>query len=302
VNPEIEVRKMRYFLAVAEERSFTRAAERCHVAQPSLSTQILDMERSLGIRLFDRTSRQVVMTKAGRAFQKEAKLAVEHSLRAALRARAVGRSQNVLRIGISALADFPRFYQIIQKAKTYAKGAELEFKTAYTPDLVSLVLRATVDIAIVDLPSRVKRLRILSMGGEEFAAVMPEKHALIAQPAVSIEALAREPMVLLSTSIDPAQATLDQALRRFGTSGFRTMAAESLPELFDYVILTKRVSLIRSSTMRYHRTEIAYKPILNSPRANLGIAMRSDDRRISAVSMVDAVLAFSSQDRTSGSP
>ena len=242
------------------------------------------------------------MTKAGRAFQKEAKLAVEHSLRAALRAAAVGRSENVLRIGISALADFPRFYRIIQNAKKYAKGAELEFKTAYTPDLVSSVLRATLDIAIVDLPSRVKRLRMISLGGEEFTAVIPEKHSLMTQPAVSIESLAREPMVLLSTSVDPAQAALDQALRRFGTSGFRTMAAESLPELFDYVILTKRVSLIRSSTMRYHRTEIAYKPILNPPRANLGIAMRSDDRRTSAVSMVDAVVAFSSQDRTSGSP
>ena len=293
---------MRYFLAVAEERSFTQAAERCHVAQPSLSKQIIDMERSLGTRLFDRTTRQVVMTKAGRAFQKEARLAVEHSLRAALRAAAVGRSENVLRIGISALTDFPRFYRIIQNAKAYTKGADLEFKAAYTPDLVSSVLRATLDIAIVDLPCRVKRLRMLSLGREEFISVMPEKHSLMTQPAVSMESLAREPLILLSGSLDPVQETLDHALRRFGTSGFRTMAAESLPELFDYVVLKKRVSLVRSSTRRYHPTEIAYKPILDPPSANLAIATRSDDRRASAVSLVDAVVAFTSQGRSSGSP
>jgi DNA-binding transcriptional LysR family regulator len=95
---------MRYFLAVAEEKNFTRAAECCRVAQPSVSKQILDMERMLETKLFDRNSRQVVMTKAGRAFKKEAKLAVEHSQRAASHAAAVGRSENIVRIGSGGLS------------------------------------------------------------------------------------------------------------------------------------------------------------------------------------------------------
>jgi LysR family transcriptional regulator, benzoate and cis,cis-muconate-responsive activator of ben and cat genes len=299
VTPEIELRKMRYFLAVAEEKNFTRAAERCRVAQPSLSKQILDMERMLDTRLFDRNTRQVVMTKAGRAFEKEARLAVEHSLRAASHAAAVGRSENVLRIGISALADFPRLYRVIQNAKSYAKGAELEFKTAYTPELISLVSRAALDLAFIDLSVRVKRLRIVPIGGEGFTAVVPEKHSLMSQSEVSMEVLTREPLVLMSISVDPAHAALDLALRRAGTSGFRTMDAESVPELFDHVVLARRVSLVRISTRRFTRAGLAYKPIPDAPRANLGLVLRSDDRRSSVVSLLDAVVAFCSQDRPS---
>jgi len=294
---------MRYFLAVAEEKSFTRAAERCRVAQPSLSKQILDMERMLETRLFDRTTKHVIVTKAGRIFQKEAKLAVEHSLRAASQAAALGRSESSLRIGISALADFPRLYRIIQNAKTYAKGADLQFKTAYTPDLVSLVLRAVLDIAIIDLPIRAKRLRVISAGMEDFTAVIPEKHSLMAQRSISLEMLTREPLVLLSNSVDPAKTILDEALRGAGTSGFRTMPAESLPELLDYVVLARRPSVVRTSVTRFPRSDLAFRPIADPPRASLGIALRSDDRRASTVSLVDAVIAFLRQDRTSsGSP
>jgi hypothetical protein len=77
------------------------------------------------------------------------------------------------------------------------------------------------------------------------------------------------------------------------------MDAESIPELLDYVVLAKKVSLLRISTKRFICAGVAYKPIPNAPRANLGIIIRSDDRRTSAVSLIDAIVAFSAQDRPS---
>jgi DNA-binding transcriptional LysR family regulator len=83
VYPGIELRLLRYVVAVAQElQHFSRAALRVHVSQPSLSKQIRDSEESIGVRLFDRTNRHVELTKAGRAFVKEAKEALAHSERA----------------------------------------------------------------------------------------------------------------------------------------------------------------------------------------------------------------------------
>jgi DNA-binding transcriptional LysR family regulator len=116
VQAEIELRKMRYFLAIAEERSFTRAAKRCHVAQASLSRQIRDVEISLDTRLFDRLPRDIRLTDAGRVFEKEASKALEHSRRAVSLVHALKREKDQqLRIGLSALCDLPRVRTLVER-------------------------------------------------------------------------------------------------------------------------------------------------------------------------------------------
>ncbi len=119
---EIELRQMRYFLAVAEERSFTRAAERCHVAQPSLSRLIHEMERTLGTRLFNRFPRDVRITAAGKVFEKEAVRTLEHSRRAVSLVRALERERDQrLRVGLSVLCDLPRVRSLVEMAQRSAK-------------------------------------------------------------------------------------------------------------------------------------------------------------------------------------
>ena len=100
---------MRYFMAVAEERNFTRAAASCHVAQPSLSKQIKEMETRLGAKLFERQTRRTRLTKAGRVFEREAKQTLEHSRRAVSLVLAIARqAERPLNVGISTLTDLPR--------------------------------------------------------------------------------------------------------------------------------------------------------------------------------------------------
>jgi DNA-binding transcriptional LysR family regulator len=103
---------MWYFVAIAEERSFTRAAKRCHVALSSLSKQIRDLEVRLEEKLLERLPRDIRLTDAGRIFQKEARKALEHSLRAASLVRSLRRQkEQTLKIGLSALCDLPRVAQ-----------------------------------------------------------------------------------------------------------------------------------------------------------------------------------------------
>jgi DNA-binding transcriptional LysR family regulator len=100
---------MQYFLAIAEERSFTRAAKRCHVAQSSLSRQIRDIEVRLDAQLFDRLPRDIRLADAGGIFEGEASKALEHSLRAVPLVHALKREKDQkLRIGLSTLCDLPR--------------------------------------------------------------------------------------------------------------------------------------------------------------------------------------------------
>jgi DNA-binding transcriptional LysR family regulator len=118
---------MQYFLAIAEEHSFTRAAKRCHVAQASLSRQIRSMEMGLEAQLFERLPRDIRLTPAGKVFRKEASKAVEHSHRAVSLVRSLKREKDqMLRIGLSTLCDLPRLRVLVETARKSAGQVALE--------------------------------------------------------------------------------------------------------------------------------------------------------------------------------
>src|SRR5262249_32523398 len=136
VRAEIELRQMLYFLAVAEERNFTRAAKRCHVAQSSLSKQIREIERIVGAKLFDRLPREVRITEAGRVFQQEADRAFEHAFRAVSLVRAQERERRqALHVGLSALCDLPRFQALVLSARKSMQNCSVESVNGNSPDL-----------------------------------------------------------------------------------------------------------------------------------------------------------------------
>src|SRR3954451_18708853 len=97
---DLEVRQLRYFVAVAEELHFGRAAERLGMAQPPLSRAIREMERQLGVRLLERTTRQVALTPAGEVMLRDARTALDAVAAAARRARHAGLSAPALRLGL----------------------------------------------------------------------------------------------------------------------------------------------------------------------------------------------------------
>lgn len=290
---------MQYFLAVAEERSFTRAALRCHVAQPSLSKQIHEIESLLRTKLFERLPRDVRLTEAGRVFRKEAERAVEHSRRAESLVRAFEQQgQASIKIGLSCLCDLPRVRSLMATAQRSIKSNGTEVTSGHSQELRVALLRGELDLAIIDLPMKVDGINTVPLCAEPLIAWLPEKHPLTSRPMVRFFDLKREPFVLLSERADPGSVVVRAAMEHAGVEAGAIHSTASLIELLDQVALSKYTGLTRRSVGRLRREGILSKPLHNPVHLETALAWRSDNRSASMISYRDALIAFSQRECT----
>lgn len=299
MQTEIELRQMRYFLAVAEERNFTRAARRCHVAQPSLSKQIHEIENTLGAKLFERLPREVRITEAGTVFQREAARTLEHSRRAASLVRALGREKTrALRVGMSILCDLPCIQGLVATAQKSAQLCTTEPISSCSQELRLGLLRGELDLAFLDLPIRESGISVLPVCTEPLIAWLPERHALAARPMVRFFDLKREQFVLLSEGIDPGSVLVRNAIQQAGIEDSPIHSVPSLIELLDQVALSRYTGLTRRSAGRLRREGIISKPLHGSVQLETAIAWRADNRNSAMLSFRDALIAFSQRAST----
>jgi DNA-binding transcriptional LysR family regulator len=288
---------MRYFLAIAEERSFTRAARRCHVAQPSLSRQIRALENSLGTRVFERLPREIRITPAGKVFEREASQAMEHSHRALSLVQSLERAKGQqLKIGLSVLCDLPRMQSLLQKTQKATPESSIECSQANTADLSMALLRGKLDLAIVDLPVTERGISTLPIHSESLIVSLPERHLLHVRPMVRLFELKKERIVLLSGDVDPGMAVIEFALQQAGVSSWHPVS--SVVELLDHVAVERSVGLMRASASRLRREGVISKPLGNSIRLETAIAWRTEDQNPRMVSVRDAMIAFSQRQAT----
>jgi DNA-binding transcriptional LysR family regulator len=283
---------MRYFLAIAEERSFTRAARRCHVAQPSLSRQIRALENSLGTRVFERLPREIRITPAGKVFEREASQVMEHSQRAVSLVQSLERAKRQqLTIGLSVLCDLPRMQSLLQKTQKATPESSVACSQANTADLSLALLRGKLDLAIVDLPFTEKGISTLPIHSEALIVSLPERHLLHARPMVRLFELKKEHIVLLSSDVDPGMALIEAALQQAGVSSWHTVS--TVVEQLDHVAVERSIGLMRASAGRLRRDGAISKPFANSIQLETAIAWRTEDRNRQMVSFRDALMAFS---------
>jgi DNA-binding transcriptional LysR family regulator len=294
VQAEIELRGMRLVVAVAEERNFTRAAARCHVSQPVLSRQVKEVEVALGTPLFERQTRNVNITKAGRLFVREARRTLEQGHRAVSLVRALAkREERSLSIGFSTLADLPSFHALLERAQRSAPTVAITIRTAYTPELISGLLRGDIDLAVIDLPTQARGIRVHPLATEPLVAVLPETLILSKQPTIKLAELNTSPLILLLQSIDPSRAVIDRLLSSLSARAFKIHDARTVPELLDEVVLHGRVGLLRQSATRFQRQGVIYKPLSETIQVGCALAWRVDDRWPASISFRDALVSFS---------
>ena len=194
----MELHQLRYFCAVADTGSFSRAAEHSHVSQPSLSQQILKLEAELGARLFDRLGRSVRLTEVGKAFLPRA-LSVLRELEAA-RGEVVESKESVsgqVAIGVIPTVA-PYFLPAVLTgfAKLFPKST-VTVVEEITPVLLGRLRAGSIDIAILALPVRGHEFEALSLLTEPLFAALPKNHRLARNRAVAIRELRKEPFLLL---------------------------------------------------------------------------------------------------------
>ena len=293
VQVEIELRKMQYFLAIAEERSFTRAAKRCHVAQASLSRQIRSMEIGLEAQLFERLPRDIRLTPAGRVFRKEASKALEHSHRAVSLVRSLKREKDQkLRIGLSTLCDLPQLEALVETARKSTEQIALEHVTAYTSELLLALHRGKLDLAVVDLPIRSRGIALFPIQSEPLIVVLPQNHPLTQRPMIRLFELRKEQITILSRQIDPGSVNVEAMFLKAGIGPSSTIPAANLIELLDHVPVHRSVGLMRSSAGRLRRDDVLYKPLADSVQLETAIALRAENRSSQLLSFRDALIAF----------
>ncbi|MFI6951495.1 LysR family transcriptional regulator [Streptomyces sp. NPDC050422] len=194
----MDLQQMRYVVAVAETKNFTRAAEQCLVVQSALSHQIARLERELGARLFERTSRRVRLTAAGEAFLPAARQSLDAAERARAEVAAVaGEIRGPLAVGAIPTVTAVDLPAALKRFHLRHREVRISLRAGASEELVERVRQGTLDAAFLGLPlgPRPKGVRGRELARGHLVAVVPPGHALASQEEVNLARLADEPFV-----------------------------------------------------------------------------------------------------------
>jgi LysR family transcriptional regulator, hydrogen peroxide-inducible genes activator len=194
----MEMHQLRYFVALAKTGSFRRAAENCHVSQPSLSQQIMKLEDELGEKLFERLRRSAVLTAAGELFRARAERILQEVEDAR---REVGDVRGVVRgkVQLGVLPTIAPYLlpKIIQRFSAQYPAVELVVHEDMTARLVQVIEANELDLAIASLPIIGRGLEVKELFTEELFVALPQTHRLARKKAIAVHELRNEKFVVM---------------------------------------------------------------------------------------------------------
>ncbi len=277
----MELRHLRYFVAVAEERHFGRAAERLHIAQPPLSQQIRRLETELGTTLLHRTTRRVELAPAGEVLLARAREILAAVDAAAEDTRRAGRGEfGRLAIGFTGSATYELLPTLAAALRAALPGVELELRgELLTPAQVSGLLDGTLDLGLLRPPVRERSLELEILRREPLVAVLPATHRLAASAVVPLEQLEEEPFVTYPSHF---RSVLHDAVEdTCAAHGFRPRVALEVSEtatLVSFVAAGLGVSLVPDSVRHMNVEGAVYRPLARAAaEVELAVAWRRDD-------------------------
>jgi DNA-binding transcriptional LysR family regulator len=229
MDNDIELRHLRYFVAVAEELHFGRAALRLHLAQPPLSQQIRKLEEILGYPLFLRTSRAVKLTSAGEVFLERARRTLRNVQEDMEEARSVGRGEEgFLRVGFIGSAMLTALPAMLGRYRRLYPKVNLQLHESYTSMVVQKLLKGELDAGFLRDSGHASGLEIEPLFSEPFIAVLPKKHLLARYKTISAKELRDEPFVFFA----PSAGTLayEKPVSLCEEHGFRPRVVQEAPQ------------------------------------------------------------------------
>lgn len=288
-NP-LKLRQLTYFIAVAEELSFRRAAERLFITQPPLSRQIKMLEDRLGVSLLDRDRRGVRMTEAGARLLVDARALVKGSEQVVARLGSErSTAQAELALGITTVIDASLFAWVEGAFAQRFPGVHLTVKRQISSQSIRDLHRGHLDVAVIGLPSRAEDLTITHLFDERMVACMASDHPAAKKRRVSIREFAQDKLFWFDRKLNPAYHDLCQKV--FDRLGFRP---ERIPEPADHHVLLglvacgQGVALVPQSLKSITRTGISYTEIREGDqlKISVGAAYREEERSESVQALV----------------
>lgn len=230
----MDLRQLEYFVAVAEEQNFTRAAERVHISQSGVSAQIRQLERELGAELFDRSARTATLTVAGKA-------ALEHARAALAAADAVGQAvgevtdliRGSLTIGMVIGCTVTPLFEALAAFHRAHPGVELALLEDGSDRLVDAVRSGTLDLALVGTTALPDGLQAMTITRDRLVAAVPAEHPLAVEGTVTLREVCAHPLVCMPPGTG-LRAALDQACAAQDlrpTIALQASAADAIAEL-----------------------------------------------------------------------
>ena len=274
----MELRHLRYFTVVAEELHFGRAAQRLRMAQPPLSRQIQALEAELGLRLFERSRRGVVLTAAGAALLDGGRGvfdAVERAVASARRAHAgqIGR----VAIGYVSSLAYVGLGELLRAFRARTPSVDVVVREAPPQEQIEGLLEGRLDVGFLRGPVADPELVAESVRRETLAVVVPAGHRLARRRRVELSELAREPFVGFPRARSPG--FFDQIMSLCRAAGFTPRIVQEAPmiDLMSLVIAGFGVSIVPESLHRVGRAGLAFRPLVGAPRADLVMVTRSGE-------------------------
>ena len=267
----MELRHLRYFVAVAEERNFTRAAQRLHIAQPPLSRQIQQLEEILGVQLFERNSRPLKLTETGKFFYSHAVQVLAQTAELESMTRRVGNIERSLSVGFVGSTLYGMLPKIIRRFRDENTTVELSLHEMSTMDQFRALKDGVIDIGFGRIRHEDANIRRVILREGKMIVALPEGHPLsLVKPALALGDLVNETLIIFPKAPRPSYA--DQVLSAFHDRALKPRRIYEVRELqiaLGLVAAGEGIAVVPSSVYGLKRDDVSYKelddPTLVSP-------------------------------------
>lgn len=279
----MELRHLRYFVTVAEELHFGRAAERLHIAQPPLSQQIRQLENELGFELFHRTKRKVELSEAGEVFLVEVRQIFRQLEQAIFLGRQVSRGEiGQLVIGFVSSAAYNILPDFLLHFRHNNPNINLELHELTTDEQLRWLNSGRIDVGFVRPPVDENTYESKIVFQESLAIALPENHPLANQDKVSLQSLKNESFILFPRFLAPGLYDLIISFcQQFGFSPKVAQEAIQMQTIVSLVAAEIGVAIVPDSLQNLRRTGVVYKSFVEeTPQVSIAMIWKKDDNSV----------------------
>ena len=273
----MEFRQLRYFVTVAQELHFGKAAEKLDITQPALSKQIRVLETNIDTKLFLRTKRSVKLTPAGEIFFQEAQQLLQQTEKAIAKAHRTAKGETgQLTIGFTATATYTVLPELIGRFRSSYPQVEVEMLELCTEAQVTALNRGEIDLGFLHPPIDNRGLKVYPLLSEEFVVVLPKQHRLTTKELLSLKDLAQESFLLHPRSEGPF--LYDEFFKLCRQNGFRPQIVKEVCNHQTRICLVAAgmgITFIPAGLQTSVSSDLVCKPIKTSLRLEFAGAWRS---------------------------
>lgn len=299
----MELRQLTYFIAVAEERHFGRAAKRLHIAQPPLSQQIRQFEEQLGVKLFDRTTRRVDLTAAGALMLERGRSILNDVEALQADVYQVGQgATGVLHVGFSGASTYSVMPRIVRAAGTAYPGLTLDLHgEMLTPAMERGLLEHTLDAAILRPPVSSPEIDFRIINREPLVVALPTHSPLASDRPLSMVELTEQRFVTYPPESVMYRMTADLC-REAGFQHRVSQMAQETSTILSFVAAGGGVALMPASVRSVQLRGVRYRELEDSPHAELAVAWRREDRSVLLSNFIQLVTELADEPESEDQP